>query len=962
MNLFRSFLLLTLFLTSSLYSQIILTSDHQLDLLTNPDQELDLSTGFKKRITSLRKICEKLQKENKTYLTIAFDEFFRQYRDHPPTERVLTPDMDEYVKKIKKIADFAAQFDLGMGLSLLSPLELGPSYKNQTGNHGTWYHYKVGHRDPTTGKFNVGLWQQLLWSNNKGNFNIKLKSYKAYAFKEKKIGNTQFKSVDRDSILPLKDIDYDSWGIGEREPTSYSWDANHGKNNKERSKRVNIYSDGSPEHKGYDRVLVLLEYEVPEIDYFNNDALPFLKSLLKKYSQNDIKIMHFYSDEMHIQQDWLYFDHHDNGQFAQRYFSKSLGLLFNQKYGFNFTEKDLLYFVYGPDIDSNNVLASKNMQYVFGTSINDIHQTFLFRDRYYKLLNHHVVDLFKSAKTYASKLFDVSDFGTFGHASWAEAPTIDKWDNGNLHHYAYKYEYTPNFLWGNTVHQAAAACYDYFKWGEYLEPTRNDFAETGWNDRNYYGAALSTSIGVINRIPKSYPAFWGMPLEVAIRKGAINDAFGGNLKKKNGSRVHSIHLDKIIDEAHRDVDVLILYPMNLVAVEERFGSWITQYGYANYITAEKLLEMGKVSSEGRIVIKDKEYSSVVALFEPIPKMGLLDMMKKFHNNGGNLFWFGPPPIINSNGNNCLSKWENIFNVKYEPSSNFGSLAVGKKINFKNSLNKVSDQTILTSFIIDNIHPVDLLKETKELATCDNEIVGTAHQNAYYFGFRPRDDQSASLGYETRTLFEILNQLGAYPSTGKFPNTNDNTEFVSRNSDYLTTRFPNGTVTITKHYRKHRESWSGGFSRDVESDKIYLKNNPLPSNEINIKDFKVNGNQVDFKGDLTMAFRLNHKEELIAFKGINCKSLKINNFEYKFSNENLEMIVFCPLGKTSDDKILINVKGKGVVDIPLSKNILKKQIKILDGSGQKISFKKNKSSVQINFIQNLFGKDLYLTHD
>ena len=132
------------------------------------------------------------------------------------------------------------------------------------------------------------------------------------------------------------------------------------------------------------------------------------------------------------------------------------------------------------------------MQYVFGNSIKEIHQTFLFRDRYYKLLNHHVVDLFKAAKNYASTLFDVDDFGTFGHASWAEAPTIDKWDTGNLHHSAYQYEYTPNFVWGNTVHQAASACYDYFKWGEYLEPTRNDFAETGWNDRNYYGAALST--------------------------------------------------------------------------------------------------------------------------------------------------------------------------------------------------------------------------------------------------------------------------------------------------------------------------------------------------------------------------------------------------------------------------------------------------------------------------------------
>jgi len=953
-----------LFLVSNVYSQIILTSDHQLDLLVLPDQEVNLSTGLDKRITTLRKICEKLQKENKTYLTIAFDEFFRQYRDHPPSDRVLTPDMDKYVQKIKKIADFAADYGLGMGLSLLSPLELGPAYKNQTGNHGTWFHFKVGHRDPISGKFNVGLWQQLTWSNNKGNFKIKLKNYKAYAFKENKIGNTQFKSVDRDSILPLNDINYDSWEVGEREPTTFSWDPISTEiiKEKQRSKRVNIYSTESQEHKGYDRVFVLLEYEVPEIDYFNKDALPFLKNLLKKYSQNNIKVKHFYSDEMHIQQDWLYFSHHDNGQFSQRYFSKSLGSFFKKKYGFNFTEKDLLYFAYGPDIESNSVLASKNMQYVFGNSIKEIHQTFLFRDRYYKLLNHHVVDLFKAAKNYASTLFDVDDFGTFGHASWAEAPTIDKWDTGNLHHSAYQYEYTPNFVWGNTVHQAASACYDYFKWGEYLEPTRNDFAETGWNDRNYYGAALSTSIGVINRIPKSYPAFWGMPLEVAIRKGAINDAFGGNLGLKNGSRIRTPNMGKIIEDAHRDVDVLILYPMNLVAVEERFGSWITQYGYANYITAEKLLEMGKLSNDGKIVIKDKSYSSLVSLFEPIPKMGLLDMMKEFNDNGGKLFWFGPPPIINGNGNDCLNKWENLFNVKYDPNLNFGSLAVAKKINFKNKLNKIPDQTILTDFIIDNIHPVNLLNETKELAICDNEVIGTGFKDAFYFGFRPRDDQSASLGYETRTLFEILNQLGAYPSTGKFPQTNDNTEYVSRNSDYLTTRFPNGAVTITKHYRKHRESWSGGFSRDEESDKIYLKKNPLPSNQINIKNFKVNGNQVDYVGDLTMAFRLDQKDQLIAFKGINCKNLKINNFEYKFSKANLEMIVFCPLNDKSKNKILINVKGKGIVNIPLSKNILKKQIQIFNNNGKEIYFKKNKTSIRLNFEQKIYGKDLYLTYE
>ena len=68
------------------------------------------------------------------------------------------------------------------------------------------------------------------------------------------------------------------------------------------------------------------------------------------------------------------------------------------------------------------------------------------RDRYYKLLNNHVVDLFKEAKQYASDLFKVEDFGTFGHSSWAESPTVDLWNIGDLNRHAYKYEYTPN-IW-----------------------------------------------------------------------------------------------------------------------------------------------------------------------------------------------------------------------------------------------------------------------------------------------------------------------------------------------------------------------------------------------------------------------------------------------------------------------------------------------------------------------------------
>ena len=123
----------SIYFTPGFSATIILTSDQQLNDLLDPDKKIDLSTGFNKRYASLREICEYGQKRGDHTLTIAFDEFFRQYRDQSGTERLLTPDSDEYVEKIKIIADFAAGYGMGMGLSLLSPLELGPAFRKQTG-------------------------------------------------------------------------------------------------------------------------------------------------------------------------------------------------------------------------------------------------------------------------------------------------------------------------------------------------------------------------------------------------------------------------------------------------------------------------------------------------------------------------------------------------------------------------------------------------------------------------------------------------------------------------------------------------------------------------------------------------------------------------------------------------------------------------------------------------------------
>jgi len=918
-------------------SIIILTSDQQLQELQDPHKKLDISMGFEKNISSLREVCEAAKSRNEKVLTIAFDEFFRQYRDQAGTERKLTPVMDEYIKKLKTVSDFAAKYGLGIGLSLLSPLEIGPAFAKETGEYGRWLRYAVGLREPKTGKFEVQLWREHYWTNNKGKFALKLKGFKVYAFKEKEIDDGKYSVVLPEDIIEIKNnVKIEEWPdttvVPKWIPTSIKHDVSVP------ISRVSIYSEGCEELKGYDRVFVMLEYETPEMDYFSPNALPFLKNVLKKYSDQGINLVSLYSDEMHIQQDWNYHNHHENGQFSNRFMTDNFAKTYAEKYGSQYRDMDkyMLYFMYGPKSFDRTPKATLNSQYVMGDKPEDIAKTILFRDRYYKMLNNQVVDLFKTAKDYADGLFKC-ELPTLAHASWAESPTIDLVETEELQKQAYLYEYTSNFLWSNTVQQAAAACYDYFKWGEYLQPTGNDFAECGWADRDYYGAALAASIGIINKYPNAYAAFWGMPRIAEKWKYSINSAFGAAATPT---------IDAITEHVHRDVDVLVLYPMNLVAAEERFGSWMTQYAYSNYITAEKLLEVGKISADGKIEIAGRKFSTLVSLFEVVPADGLLEFMDKFNNAGGKLIWFGTPPLLDSKENNCLSKWEKLFGVEYTPSVFFGQIAAGKEVIFKNDFKDIPKQTILTDFLVDRIYPVKLKQDSKLVAVVDGLNIGAKKTNgngeAYFLGFRPRDDQSQSLGYETRTMFDILNTLGAYPSTGKFSKVNDNTEYVSRNSDYLTTRFPNGTTVIVKHYRTHREGWADGFSRDDAADAEVLKNNPMPSDEMNLVDFKVNGHKIDFTGKQICSFNLNAKGELISFEGHNCDKVKIDNKLYKLSDKKQNMI--CWTNPTEQEKtsykalMKIWLDADGEISIP--SNISKEKIKFAKTDYEKISYIEN----------------------
>lgn len=885
-------------------SGIILVSDQELlDMAHDPDKVLNLATGFDPREHSLRQVCEQAKRRGVRTLKIAFDHFFRQYRPGTDVPRTLTPDMDEYVQLIAKIGRFASDYGLRLELSLLSPLEIGPAYMNTTGESGRWMHYRKGLRDPKTGAFSVQLWQHQRWVNNKGPIDLAPEDVRVFAFREEPVPNTPYRVVTPDSIVEIS-------RVAETEIFE-------GLHSRSVARRVRVFGKGLTDIGNLDRVLVVQHYSCPEMDYFSESALPYLKTLVDKYIDAGVQLSGFYSDEMHIQQSWDYFGHHDHGQFALRYASPGLERRFAHEFGDQYRDlaKYMLYFAYGQEDSSWDLSASEGVMHVFGPSPQEIHQTALFRSRYYALLQNGVVDLFVAAKKHAEGRIGYR-LHTRAHATWAESPTIDYWRTGKENRNSRKYEYTSNFVWSNTVHQAASACHDYFKWGEYLTGTGNDHPEGGWLDRDYYGLALACSTGIINEVPYSYCAHWGHPAEVSQRRRQLQNAFGV---------VGSVNVFTLVqDMQHRDVDVLMLYPLDLVSAEERFGSWTTQYGYANMITQSKLLEMGTVRG-GRLEMAGRHFTTLVATFEPFPSPQLLDVMKELAETGGRVIWSGPPPLMDRQGNSVTERWQDLFGVSYKPDpGGWGKIVPGHQVIFENYLRDVAPQTILTDFLVDRIYPVVPHTDSEVVARCGRDIVGVHRATAnggtmVYLGYRPRDDQSASLGYETRNWFQILHALGAYPTVTPNAKRNDNTEVISRTNEYLACRFPNGTTAVAPHLTRLEEDWPGGFSRNREQDLAIVKRLDLPTERIRLESFRVNDHCVDYEGTGALAFRVDKNGDLIAFAGQDSAAITVDGRTFDFAHRPVGQIGWAPVPESrqveNGAKLIVFCDTVGNIRIP-----------------------------------------------
>lgn len=894
-------------------SGAILVSDQQLEDLANPDKPVNLSLSATPREQSLRQICEQAQAAGHRTLILAFDHFFAQYRpgqgDKP---RRLTPDKPEYVRLIAAISRFIAPYGLGLELSLLTPLEIGPAYVVETGEHGVWMEYRKGLRDPETGAYSVQLWRQTRWTNNKGSIEIQDAGVRVFAFRERRMRGTPYLLVDPAGIVDISSTAQVEVWPGTRQ-------ASH-------AVRIRVHGTGPAGADGLDRVLVVQMYKTPEMDYFSDRAAPYLRQLLDRYVDAGVRLNALYSDEMHIQQDWGYHSHHQHGQFAMRYVSPGLAQRFASLYGQQYRDfaKYLIYFAYGQQDFAHDLSADEHLMHVFDPSPEGIRAAALLRSRYYRLLQDGVVDLFTQAKHYLEGRVG-HRLDARAHATWAESPTCDIWSSGPA-----GYEYTPAFVWSNTVQQAASACHDYFKWGDFLTGNGNDHAEGGWLDRNYYALSLAASTGILNEVPYSYAAIWGVPGEVARRRHALIDASGA-----------AAGLPCAIVEGmeHRDVQVLRLYPLDLVAAEERFGSWMSQDACANYVTQAGLLERGRVAA-GAIEMTGRRFTTLIAEFEPFPSRRLLDMMRQLAGQGGRVIWSGPPPVLDADGKPVLPLWQELFGVNYTPGQSEGVPAAGKQVVFEGMLAQLPPMTVLTDFLVDHIYPLSLREAAtapspqatpppagriEALARCSGQILGTHRTlpnggSLTVLGFRPRDDQSASLGYETRCWFDILHRLGAYPPSGRFSGINDNTEYLSRTSPYLVCRFPNGAVALAPHLKDLTEAWPGGFARDPEQDKAIVQKLKLPSDEISLDDFKADGHEVGYQGREVLAFRPGRDGIPVAFCGRQTNQITIDGRTTRWSNQPMPLIAYAPVDPArripGGAVMQILVHGSGEVSIPV----------------------------------------------
>ncbi len=880
---------------------ITLTDERQLDriiagpetpLFDDLEENVESQSLYKDKSESLMTRIEAAEKRNATNFSIAYDYFFGGTRRHNYPSDEIT------IKAFKVVHDAAKEHGMGFEASILSPLDTGGGWAKMSDETGFSMQYLETDIKPD-GSYAAELVGQRQWVNNKGPIRLTPYEVRVYAFNEERVGDTPYFYVDENAIVDISDTASYVMETDKEVGTSYI--------------RCPLHISGKWENPTANRALCIMVYRTPELDYFAPSAMDFMKKLLDDHNAAGISYHGFYSDEMHIQFDWDLVGHFGETEVNTRYVTPALGKVYAEKYGEKYRDfaKYLIYMAYHQHDFLPGEEGRENAQHVFGKTPQDIANTWLFRNRYFELLQRTVVNLSNQSKAYAEELWG-GPILTRAHATWQESPTCDHFSSVDLRaalgeEYAgitkdssleeraalqealaakedelgvSHYDYTPLYDWSSSIRENISACYDYFKWNEFLTGSGTDHAECGFtSDRNYYAQCLGASFADLNDYETAYAACWGMPGKIMDMYGRINTVYGVG---QAGPVPHANETSFVNGLGTRRTDVLAMYPIKLNNVEERFGSWMVQYGYCNYITEEKLLENAVVTEKGTLRVKGQEYRCLVVMFEPFLDDKTFCLLEEFLAAGGKVVWMSIPALTNAAGEDVSERFKKLFGLKSIVAASAGEKHQGEEIAFTGRLSGIRHMTIPTDFVVDMVYPCLADAGAEPSATLNDRCVGVCKPYAngglaLYIGCRVRDDQSGSLGKDIDTLYRVLMAIGAYRP--------DSLEARSREtgSRYVYNTFADGSIAVAPHLRQIREAWEGPFFRDKAYDEVALSRRSDIGDPVVELNENIAGHAVRFAGEELLAYRLEANGAPVAFFGIGTDGIEVDGKKYTFAD-------------------------------------------------------------------------------
>ncbi|MGI5899541.1 MAG: hypothetical protein ACOX8S_06400 [Christensenellales bacterium] len=936
----------------SKFRTLMFENEQQLDiLLESPDKSLIVEDDrgysmeqkkFRDNVKgstedTLRARIESAKEANVGILQLTYDFFFGG------RTRTLYPDSEKTVQAYKAVYDLAKEYGLEFSASVTNPLDLGGGYVKKHDEVGYSWHYHEGLIDDS-GCYSVNMSRQTQWSNNKGPVRLEIDRIVVYAFREERYRDTSYFYVNPDEILDISDTarleEMGSEEISKRGNGSLP---------------VRIIGNWQGKKPGYDRCLTVLVYKTQELDYFCDGALGYMKGVIDQHGDAGITYQGFYSDEMHIQFDWDSNVHFGLNEVTTRYMTKNFARRYAAAYGKEFEDfgKYLVYFSYhqhGFKPEEENLPA----QHIMSPGPEGIYRTWLFRKRYFEMLNDVVVGLCADTKAYAEEKFQ-NPIAAQGHATWKESPTLDKnypemkWYSLRRDDLFSRYDYHPEYVFSSSIIEAVAGCYDYFRWNDYYTGGGTDHGEHGYSDRNYYNQAFGASLAALNKEKRGYAGGWGSPQEVLDRLNAMGRVFG-NGTFRGPSR------DQIVQNMQsRLTDVLAVYPLDLLYTEERFGSWMVQYGYCNYITERKLLEHSHVDEDGAIIVNGRPYRALVFLYQSFVSNETLALLESFLKKGGKVLWMAAPPALDWNSGKRVQGWQDLFGVRATEALYRGMQAGGKCVRFDDAIG-TADMKIPTDMLPDYVYSFEA-DGSKEIAWLGKKAVGFEKEydgggRAVYAAFRVRDDQSGSMGADISTLFDLLCYMGAYDEKGG--------EIISRpqGNRYMIQRFPNGAVSMANHYRKFYEKWASLYGRNPESDAQALKGRELPTMEINLDGESVLGHVISYKGSGSLTF-WHDKGKLLGYCG-NGRKLIVDGRDYVFADEDGE-ICYAHIAAehlNAKEAIALFCDRPGRVTIPNETNIAQPKAvackKNMLAAEREIDVSLCESGISVNFDEAMAG--------